>query len=134
MDTDDFDSEEIKQHVQSRQTWLRLLYMIIFLFFTWVASFVFGVVMVVLFFWQLFAGKPNPQLQAFGQSLSHWGYQVLTFLSFNSEDLPFPFAAWPEGPVSGGSGGSRPRKKASRKKKKTASSSSSSSSDRSPGA
>lgn len=130
MDTEELDTEEIKQYVKSRQTWLRLLYMVIFVFFAWVASFVFGVVVLVLFLWQLFAGKTNDQLRSFGQSLSHWGYQVMTFLTFNSEDLPFPFDTWPSGPAKGGSssGGSRSRKKASKKKKKTASSTSSTSS------
>lgn len=129
MDTEELDTEEIKQYVKSRQTWLRLLYMVIFVFFAWVASFVFGVVVLVLFLWQLFSGKTNDQLRSFGQSLSHWGYQVMTFLTFNSEDLPFPFDTWPSGPVKGGgSGGSGSRKKASKKKKKAASSSGSSSS------
>jgi|GEM_PF-643500 len=113
MSAEDFDPNELKTHVKSRHTWLRLLYMVIFLFFAWVASFVFGVVILVLFFWQLFTGRPNPQVQAFGQSMSTWGYQVLSFLSYNSEDLPFPFDAWPHGPVGGTS---TPRKKAAKKK------------------
>lgn len=132
MNTEDFDTEELKQHVKSRETWLRLLYMVIFLFFSWVASIVFGVVILVLFLWQLIAGQPNEQLRAFGQSMSTWGYQVLTFLSFNSEELPFPFDAWPG--ASGAAAKAAPRKKATRKKaskKKTSSSSSGSSS--SPG-
>ncbi|MEA5445538.1 DUF4389 domain-containing protein [Gammaproteobacteria bacterium AB-CW1] len=125
MKADDFDSEDIREHVKSRATWLRLLYMVIFLFFAWVASFVFGVIILVLFLWQLFAGQPNEQLRAFGQSMSTWGYQVLCFLSFNSEDLPFPFDKWPSGPV-GKAGASRGSKKTTRKKaakKKTAKSS-----------
>ncbi|MDQ2070670.1 DUF4389 domain-containing protein [Natronospira bacteriovora] len=123
MKADEFDPDEIREHVKSRATWLRLVYMIIFLFFAWVATFVFGVVILVLFLWQLFAGQPNAQLRAFGDNLSTWGYQVLRFLSFNSEDLPFPFDAWPSGSVKTGGGTSRSRKKAS-KKKKTASSTS----------
>ncbi|MCP1726771.1 hypothetical protein J2T60_000736 [Natronospira proteinivora] len=122
MSTDEFDTDELKEHVTARQTWLRLVYMVIFLFFAWVASFVFGVVILVLFLWHLFSGKPNPQVKAFGQSMSSWGYQVLRFLSYNSEELPFPFDAWPSGPVDGAAA---PRKKATRKKaakkKKTAS-------------
>lgn len=117
MSTEDFDTEELKSHVTARHTWLRLLCMVIFLFFAWVASFVFGVVILVLWLWQLFTGRPNAHVQEFGQSLSTWGYQVLCFLSFNSEDLPFPFDRWPRGPAGRTSGGSR--KKASKKKKKT---------------
>jgi hypothetical protein len=127
MNADDFDTDELKEHVKSRATWLRLLYMVIFLFFAWVASFVFMVVILVLFLWQLFSGKPNEQLRDFGDNFSTWGYQVLRFMTFNSEELPFPFDAWPDGPAKAGS--SAPRKKASKKKKKTASASSSGGSD-----
>jgi len=124
MSRDEFDPDELKQHVTAHQTWLRLLYMVIFLFFAWVASFVFGIVVLVLFLWHLFTGQPNAQVREFGQSLSHWGYQVLTFLSYNSEELPFPFDAWPSGPVEGAAPRKKAtRKKASKKKKKTAGSS-----------
>lgn len=129
MNADDFDTDELKEHVKSRQTWLRLLYMVIFLFFAWVASFVFMVVVLVQFLWQLFSGKPNEQLRVFGDNFSTWGYQALRFLTFNSEDLPFPFDAWPDGSASGGGTAPRPRKKAAKKKKKTASSPSSGGSD-----
>lgn len=128
MNADDFDTEELKEHVKSRQTWLRLLYMVIFLFFAWVATFVFMVVILVLFLWQLFSGKPNEQLRVFGDNFSTWGYQVMRFLTFNSEDLPFPFDAWPHESASHAVA-TRPRKKATRKKKKTASSSYASGSD-----
>ncbi len=118
MSNPDFNTEEIKTHVKSRNTWVRLLYMVIFLFFAWVASFVFGVVILVLWLWQLFTGKPNPQVREFGQSLSTWGYQVLSFLSFNTEELPFPFDTWPQGTPA-----NAPRKSSKKKaaKKKTGS-------------
>lgn len=118
MKNEDLDTEELKSHVMERNTWLRLLYMVIFLFFVWVASFVFGVLILALWLWQLFTGQLNAYLQEFGQSLSTWGYQVLRFLSFNTEELPFPFDRWPRGQPGRPSGGAR--KKASSKKKKTA--------------
>jgi hypothetical protein len=44
----------------------------------------------------LIARQTNPQLTRFSQSLSVFVYQVLQYVMFNSEEKPFPFAAWPE--------------------------------------
>jgi hypothetical protein len=46
----------------------------------------------------LFTGEINVQLRAFGQSLATYAYQIVTYLTFNTEVRPFPFdAEWPEG-------------------------------------
>lgn len=83
-------------HKQS--TWVRGLYMVLFSFFLWVAKFVAGVVIVVQFFFVLFTGSTNDKLLSFGQSLSTYQYEVLLFLTFNSEEHPYPMSDWPAGP------------------------------------
>ena len=37
------------------------------------------------------------RLVKLGQSLSTYIYQILTFLTFNSNEHPYPFGAWPKG-------------------------------------
>lgn len=41
--------------------------------------------------------KPNGRLQHFGRCLGRYMAQIADFESFGSEELPFPFSAWPSG-------------------------------------
>lgn len=40
---------------------------------------------------------PNARLQSFGRSLGLYMRQLVDFLTFASEDVPFPFNEWPSG-------------------------------------
>ena len=86
---------ELKDNLRKRQTWLRGLYMLLFIVIFHVAEFVIGAVVLLQFLFTLVTGAPNARLLQFGQSLSRYVYQILRFLTFNSEDLPFPFTEWP---------------------------------------
>ena len=37
----------------------------------------------------------HPTLLSFGHSLAQYNYEIVSFLTFNTEDKPFPFSAWP---------------------------------------
>ena len=86
---------ELKDNLRKRQTWLRGLYMLLFIVIFHVAEFVVGAVVLLQFLFTLFTGMTNTRLLQFGQSLSRYVYGILRFLTFNSEDLPFPFTDWP---------------------------------------
>ena len=88
--------EEVKEHLKSRSTWLRLAYMVLFAFIFYVSKFVLLAVALLQILAALFTGEPNARLTRFGESLSQYIYQVARFLTFSSEDMPFPFADWPE--------------------------------------
>jgi len=50
-------------------------------------------------FWVLFTGETNKLLEKFGQSLAAYTYQIIRYLTFNTEERPFPFDLdWPSGP------------------------------------
>jgi hypothetical protein len=90
-------SNEIKENLKQQTIWLRGLYMLMFALFYSVAEFVLFAVVVVQFLLKLFTGKNNPRLLMLGQSLATYIYQVLQFLTFNSEYQPYPFNEWPKG-------------------------------------
>ncbi len=85
----------LKENVKRRGTWMRLLYMLMFALIYQVAEIVLAAVVIFQFFFALFAGRPNERLLAFGQGLSTFIYEILRYLTYNSEDKPFPFAPWP---------------------------------------
>jgi len=55
-----------------------------------------AVIAVVQFVTRLFSGQINQQLAEFGDGLAAYFRQIMGFLTFHSEDKPFPFAPWPE--------------------------------------
>jgi hypothetical protein len=87
---------ELEQNLRSRSTWLRLVFMVVFVVFYAVSRIVVSVVVVVQFLHVLFTGKTNQPLQTLGLSLAIYTYQILRYLTFNTEVRPFPFdAEWP---------------------------------------
>lgn len=88
----------IESNIKSRSTWLRLLFMILFLVLWGISRLVILAVVVLQFLWVLFSGRTNPRLGAFGLSLATYSYQIITFLTYNTEEQPFPFSDWPSGP------------------------------------
>lgn len=90
-------NDEIKQKLLNKETWLRGLFMLLFIVISGVARFIIAVVVLFQFFSVLVSGKTNAQLLQLGQNLSTYIYQITLFLTFNSEWRPFPFGDWPDG-------------------------------------
>jgi len=90
-------SNEIKNPLKQHAIWLRGLHMLMFSLCYSIAEFVLIAVVVVQFLLVLFTGNNNPRLLKLGQSLATYIYQIIQFLTFNSEYLPYPFAEWPDG-------------------------------------
>jgi hypothetical protein len=72
-----------------------LLYAAIFWLLCWVLALT-GLAQVVLW---LFSNKPSDRLVAFGRGLASYTAQVVQFLTFATEEPPFPFADWPKVPT-----------------------------------
>ena len=90
-------SNDVKRNLKQQSTWMRGLYMLLFAFFYTIAETVLFAVIVFQFLFKLFTGDTNDRLLKLGQSLATYAYQVLKFLSFNSDHHPYPFGAWPRG-------------------------------------
>ena len=87
---------QMEENLKSRTTWVRLIFMAIFCAVTSLAILVGSFVVAFGFVWVLFTGEVNPQLKATGQGLAKYIYQIIRYLTFNSETKPFPFGeSWP---------------------------------------
>ncbi len=86
---------EIKQSLRRRDSWLRGAYILLFAVIYGVAEFVFWVVVLFQFGSLLFTGGPNLRVRAFSDSLCLFLYQVLQYMSLNTEERPYPFGEWP---------------------------------------
>jgi len=93
---EDSDSGKIEKNLKSRATWLRLLFMCIYGLLASLASLVAAVVVVLGFLMVLFTGEVNRELRDLGQGLASYLFQIVRYLTFNTDDKPFPFgSAWP---------------------------------------
>lgn len=89
-------SDDLKQNLKNQSTWIRGLYMLLFSFLAGVADFVLFGVVVFQFFHKLLTGKTNDRLLKLGRGLASYLYQIIQFLTFNSEYHPYPLGAWPK--------------------------------------
>ena len=87
--------EELTSEPSRRATWIRVLYVILFTLIYSVTEIVIVAVVVVQFGFVLISGDRNQKLLDFGADLSKFIYQILQYVTFNSEDKPFPFSDWP---------------------------------------
>ncbi len=95
-DSDDSERSPIEKNIRSRGTWLRLVFIVVFYALAGVASAVASIVIVLGFLWVLFTGETNGQLQRAGQSIASYIYQIIRYVTFNSDEKPYPFDAdWP---------------------------------------
>jgi hypothetical protein len=94
----------------SRETWKRAIFMLFFLAVISMTEFVIYSLVILQFITVLISGKPNERLTEFGRELSVFVYNIFSFLTYNSEQRPFPFNAWP---------GDLPRRPAKRKRPRT---------------
>ena len=77
---------------------MRFVFMCLAALLLWIAGIVGMFVVVVGFFWVLFTGEVNRQLQTVGNSLATYAQQIVRYLTFNTDDRPFPLGGdWPEG-------------------------------------
>ncbi|MFK7914430.1 MAG: DUF4389 domain-containing protein, partial [Pseudomonadales bacterium] len=79
-----------------RSLWQRALYMVLCVIFYGLAEAVLTAVVIVQFFMLLFTGSAQQTLLQLGSQLSLFNYQIVRYLTFNSDDLPFPWGAWPD--------------------------------------
>ena len=67
MPVTEYDKTELEQNLTSRNTWIRLIYMLLFGFIFWLSSMILVVVVVLQFLHVLIAGKGNDNLSLFGR-------------------------------------------------------------------
>ena len=86
---------KIMENLSKGQTWVRGLFMLLFLLIYGVTEVLVSAVVVLQFFFVLFSGEQNVRLREFGSSLSAYVYQIMSYWTYNSEEKPFPFGEWP---------------------------------------
>ena len=89
-------TSKLKEKLSAKDKWIRLIFMVLFsLLVYWVVFLLIWVIAAFQFIYSLFAGTPNQVLLPFSASLSEYVKQIVMYLTYNSEEKPFPFVPWP---------------------------------------
>jgi len=87
-------NDDIKESLKDNSTWMRVLYMAIFVIIFNIVELLIAALVIFQVLVLLFTGEKNQRLLGFGSMLSLYVYRILRYLTFNSEEKPFPFADW----------------------------------------
>ncbi len=91
------------KHVSKRENkaiWIRALFILLYCVVAYVAAFIVLLIAIFQFVSSLVIKRPNDHLLHFSQSLSVYLFEIIYFITFNTEDMPFPFKAWPSAKAS----------------------------------
>ena len=95
-ETQDNGSSDLEKNVKQKSTWVRLFFMLVLAFLYGLSRVVMVAVVVFQFFFVLLTGETKGGLKAFGHSLAIYSYEVVDYLTFNTDKKPFPFdGVWP---------------------------------------
>ena len=75
----------------------RIFYTILFAFIGWMSLWVFTFVVLIQFGFLLITGQVNKNLKGFNQEVGLFLYDMIKYLSFQTDKKPFPFRDWPYG-------------------------------------
>ncbi len=87
--------EDLKKNVKDKDTWLRFVYLVTLGIVFYLSVPVMFFAAVVQFFAKLFSGSAFTGVAEFGDNLATYQMQVTRYLTFASDDKPFPFAPFP---------------------------------------
>jgi hypothetical protein len=90
-------NEKTKATLTNMDTWKRGLFMVVFSVISGVAKLIVTLVAIFQFVTLLFKGQINKAVIPLGQNLSTYLYQITLFLTFKTDEMPFPFLSFPDG-------------------------------------
>jgi hypothetical protein len=73
---------------------LRLLFMALFFALFGIVRLLMWALVAFQFLSHLLTGRVTQRGQAWGNALSTWIYQMMLFMSYNTERMPFPFTSF----------------------------------------
>lgn len=86
--------EQINENLKKIDTWKRIIFMLVYAMIDSIVKLMLWLVVLLQVGSVLLTGNTNPNILGFGRSLSTYHYHILLFLTFNTEQLPFPFSDW----------------------------------------
>ena len=74
---------------------LRVLYMLLFGIVFWILTWTLAVAALLQLLLRLINGRPHAEVARFGSALARYSHELIDFLTFATDRMPYPFAPWP---------------------------------------
>ncbi len=74
---------------------LRVLYMLLFAVVFWLLTWTLAVATLLQLLLRLINGRPHAEVARFGSALARYSRELIDFLTFATERMPYPFGPWP---------------------------------------
>lgn len=87
---------QFKTNLLNADTWLRLLFIVLFCIVLFIVRFILAIVVALQFLFVLILGDRNENLSRLGIMLGSYVLEIIDYLTFNSSRRPFPFAEFPD--------------------------------------
>jgi hypothetical protein len=88
--------EQITYKEHCKNVLIRWIFMLLFLIISRIIGACVALIAVFQLFYSLVARKPNANVTDFGRDLSIYLAEIVKFLSYATEDKPWPFSPWPQ--------------------------------------
>ena len=95
IETETSGNTQSKKSEQNSETFSRIFYTVLFCFIGWVTLWVFTFVVLIQFGFLLITGQVNKNLKGFNKEIGLFLYDMIKYLSFQTNIKPFPFRDWP---------------------------------------
>jgi hypothetical protein len=88
---------DVKANVKNVDTWIRGLFIIIYGVIFYFLVLIIWLVVIFQFIMKVITANLNPNVMNFSGGLTRYAFQILEYVTFQSEERPWPFGPWPAG-------------------------------------
>ena len=85
----------VQENIKNKDTWVRGLFIVVFGVIFYALYLLLWLLIVFQFLTKVFTGELNQNLMEFSQALTRFAQQVLHYMTFQTEERPWPFSPWP---------------------------------------
>ncbi|MDO8844018.1 MAG: DUF4389 domain-containing protein [Methylicorpusculum sp.] len=86
--------EQINENLKKPSTWKRIVFIMLFAIIVGLVRVVLWGIILLQIAYTLLTGNSNKNILDLGKKLAAYLYHILLFLTFNTDEMPFPFSDW----------------------------------------
>ena len=90
------DTVALTENIKEPSIWVNFFLKVIYLIFLNFIILFLGFVTLLQLLFSLWSKKPNNNLISFSKKLSIYIYQIINFITYSSDERPWPFNAFPD--------------------------------------
>ena len=90
------DTVALTENIKQPSIWVNFFLKVIYLIFLNFIIPFFGFITLLQFLFSLGSKKPNDNLISFSKKISIYIYQIINFITYSSDERPWPFNAFPD--------------------------------------